>query len=394
MAAICAISYASEAPKAFLDVDSILEGWESSYTGIKTMNVSYSEQVLDAKPPESDPHRLDRLVRWQHVERTEQGKRYHIRYSMAEDGFDKPETIMEHAFDGKRTQDYWPDKGYGTIAPGMTGRDVENKNLLRYYMLLDPRGRTRKYAEQYPDGIPKFSRRLKSPYATVRPELESIAGQLCHVVETSYEGKVSYRIWVAHDKGFLPMKYQAYADNKLVEEIGVEEIGFTETESGDSWYPAKAYRTTDRESGTIKYELITSAFVPNVKVDENTFRFEFLEGTRVFDRVVGLEYTKGSTAFGEPDRVDYIKTAKEEQAENPLPAKTVESMTAPMVAAAEEKVDKKIEAPVVEKPQIPVAPIVAESTSGFIGKKGIWILAAVVVAAAVVLSLWYKRRTV
>ena len=56
----------------------------------------------------------------------------------------------------------------------------------------------------------------------------------------------------------------------------------------------KAYRTQNtRTLGTTKYELVTHTFVPNVKVDETTFRFDFPEGTRVVDKVLGRQYVTG-----------------------------------------------------------------------------------------------------
>jgi peroxiredoxin len=55
------------------------------------------------------------------------------------------------------------------------------------------------------------------------------------------------------------------------------------------WYPKKAYRMTDNENlGKIKSELTTHEFVPNIQVDENTFRFDFPKGTRIHDRVRGI----------------------------------------------------------------------------------------------------------
>lgn len=297
MVGICEIGNASP-PKSFLSADAILEAWESNYGGIKTMQVSYTERVLDAKNPTTDPNRLDTLVRVQHVERLEEGKRYHIRYSTAEDGFTKPENIMEHAFDGKITREYWGMENLGTINPGLMGTNVETMNHQKMYMLLTPI-QSSTYREEFPNGIPIFSQILRtgisSSLATVRPNLEPVAGQSCHVVEITNNGEITNKIWIAHDKGMLPLKYQSYNNNKLTVEIEVEQIARAETERGDIWYPVKAHRTVNSISRgtTIKYELTTKVFVPNVKVDENTFRINFPNGTHVLDRELGLEYVAG-----------------------------------------------------------------------------------------------------
>jgi hypothetical protein len=46
----------------------------------------------------------------------------------------------------------------------------------------------------------------------------------------------------------------------------------------------------DEDCGTIKNELIVTEFVPNVEVDENSFRFDFPIGTEVLDEVRGITY--------------------------------------------------------------------------------------------------------
>lgn len=302
IARVCAITSASETPESFLDAQAILEGWESNYGGIRSMQVSYTERVLEAKPSATDPNSLDTLLKVQHVERVEEGKRYHIRYSIAEDGFAKPENLMEHAFDGMTTMEYWGMEKSGTVQSGLTGRSVETIDIVKQYMLLNTI-RSTKYQEEYPDGIPMFSLQLKfgilNSVVTVRPNLEPVAGQLCHVIEIIEKNERANneaKIWVAHEKGMLPLKYQRYKDDRIVEEIEVEQIGFARTDSSGIWYPLKAYRTAVihwKDKGTVKYELTTHAFVPNVKVDENTFRFDFPNGTRVFDMILGLRYTVG-----------------------------------------------------------------------------------------------------
>jgi hypothetical protein len=262
------------------------------------MQVSYTERVLEAKPPATDPNLLDTLVMWMHIERVEEGKRYHVRFSRAEDGFINPKNLMEHAFDGSTTREYEAMVEFGTIDPGLIGRAVETTNALKDYMLLRPI--FGEPTQEFPDGIPTFSQILRSgisrSVATVRPNLELIAGQLCHVVEIMHKShNFGYKIWVAHDKGMLPLKYQRWDNNKLSGEIEVEQIAKAETGGGDIWYPVKAYRTVNSKSRgtTVKYELTTHAFVPNVKVDDNTFRFDFPNGTRVVDKVLGIEYDVG-----------------------------------------------------------------------------------------------------
>jgi hypothetical protein len=149
-----------------------------------------------------------------------------------------------------------------------------------------------------PNALPRFREifrwaSIKKFAVTVRPELETVAGKLCHVVEvTNPKGIIAHRIWVTHECGMLPLKYQHCVNPGLFDEIEVEQVA--ETAGGGIWYPVKAYRTQNLKSaGKVKYELTVHAFVPNVKVDDNTFRFDFPNGTSVVDKVLGIEYNVG-----------------------------------------------------------------------------------------------------
>lgn len=302
IAGVCAPASASEAPKAFLGSQAILEAWQRNYGSIKSMQVSYTERVLEAEPPATDPNILDNLVKCMHTERTQEGKRYHVRLSYAEDGFAKPENLIEFAFDGMVTIEYWGGQGKkrGTIVSGLTGRGVENIEPFELYMLLN-KIKVNKYQVEYPEGMPILNLfNIESNYfrPIVHPYLEPVAEEYCHVLEVNenYKGfNNKYKIWFAHNKGMLPLKYQNYVNDRLTKEIKVEQIAKVETVRGDTWYPVKAHRTVNSKSRgtTIKYELTTHAFVPNVKVDDNTFRFDFPNGTRVVDRVLGIEYVVG-----------------------------------------------------------------------------------------------------
>jgi len=295
----------SDPAKSFLDAEAILAGWESSYAGIRTMRVSYCTRLVDYQPPAKNPDEPP-PVKYQHIERVEDGKRYHIRYSIAEDGFDRPESLMEHAFDGKTTREYWGSTTHGSIVAGLIGRNTETMNDLKVYMLLRRRlvgGRNASgtYLIEDPNSKPDLSRTLS--YAiprymvSVLPKLESVGSQLCHVIEVIVPGKdhkgiprqIKQLFWIAHDKGMCLMKYQWYWDNKLDREIEVEQIAMAKMDSTDVWYPKKAYRTIfSDEFGTTKCELTVTEFIPNVEVDEKTFRFDFPKGTDVFDRVRGI----------------------------------------------------------------------------------------------------------
>jgi hypothetical protein len=293
--------------KSFLDAEAILARWESSYAGIRTMRVFYCTRLADYRPPAKKPDiNMTDLVKYQHVERVEQESRFHIRCSAAKDGFAQPDSITEAAFDGKITREYSARDKHGSIVAGLIGRNTEMMNDVKVYMLLRRRlvgGRNESgtYLIEDPNSKPELSRMLSSAITrstvSVLPDLELVGGQLCHVIEVVLPGRdhrgiprqIKQVFWMAHDKGMCLMRYQWYWDKRLDREIQVKQIAMTDMDGAEIWYPEKAYRTLfDEELGTMKYELMVTDFVPNVEVDENTFRFDFPAGTYVFNRLWGI----------------------------------------------------------------------------------------------------------
>ena len=284
--------------KAFLDAGEILKAWEDNYAHFESMKVSYTERVLEAVPPVDDPDRFDSLVRLMHVERVERGQRFHTRYSCDEEGFNKPDSIIEGSFDGEVSREYFGSTRSGMIIAGMIGRNTETMNRLKNYMGLskrligreNPSGPFKHYLIEDPNSQPELSLNLSSAIlgsrASVKSNLESVGGQLCHVEEITFKGNIRRRMWLAHEKGMLVLKSQSYENDKPVIDVTVEQIGCVKTDGWMVWYPKKAYRTINKQSGErLKYELTTYEFVPNIQVGENTFRFDFPKRTEIFDRI-------------------------------------------------------------------------------------------------------------
>ena len=299
----------SDLHKSFLDAASILNGWESSYGSIRTMKVAYKSILEDYQPPADNPDVLS-LVKYFYVERIESGKRHHTRLSITEDGFERPESLMEYAFNGEVTQEYLGSTKHGSIVSGLLGKSVETDNYLKQYMLLDTSPAPEDMKDEYPNGVPEMVRTIKLGIAkgkvTVRPRLESVAGQLCHVIDFIRRGEsdgvdvqIKSTFWLAHDKGMCLMKYQYYCGDDFGEEIEVKQISETNMNGNGVWYPVVAYLTMyNKEFGTTKRKLTVMEFLPNIEVNEDTFRFDFPAGTEVFDRVSGLSYVIGGAGPG------------------------------------------------------------------------------------------------
>jgi len=167
-------------------------------------------------------------------------------------------------------------------------RLVGGRNASGTYLLEDPNSK--------PDLSRTFGYAILRSKVSVLPKLEPVAGQLCHIVEVVLPGKdhkgiprqIKQLFWMAHNKGMCLMKYQWHQYNRLESEIEVKQIAMAEMDGTAIWYPEKAYYTVDDKFGTAKYELTVTEFIPNVEVDEKTFRFDFPKGTYVFDRVRGI----------------------------------------------------------------------------------------------------------
>ncbi|MFB0525447.1 MAG: hypothetical protein ACETVZ_07880 [Phycisphaerae bacterium] len=381
--------------KAFLDAEAILAGWQSTYESIGSMRVLYSHRLIDYKPPAHNPDR-PAPVAYSYIERVEEGKRYHMRDSSAKDTFDRPESLDEYAFDGRITRRCFGRTKSGLIVPGLTGKYPEVTNHLKYYMLLDTQ-RIRSYLDEYPSGIPTFVYEFREHMSTavVRPNLESVADQLCHVVELSsvgpdYDNK--YQFWVAHDKGMCLMRYRAvYNNNNKVErKIEVEQITMAKTDTGAIWYPVKAYETVVAdEAGAWQKELTVKEFVPNVKVDESNFTFEFPNGTHVVDRVAGIEYTVGTEDLDSMSSVHVLELTETEQTAKKasqdiqeLSETLIEERSTPSVVVTNKKKDKD---------ESHSEPVIAKDKNKILGLKSLSILGMVVVAIFGLL-FWYRKH--
>ncbi len=330
---VCPIVAKNDSRDSFLDAESIVDAWESTYISIKSMRVSYNTVLIDYQSPARDPN-ASPPSKGRHVERVEEGKRFHIRFSNAEDGFEKPESLIEQAFDGKTTWAYWGQDTHGTIHTGLTGRGVETENDLKVYMFLETwEGRVGSKFEFLNGQLElavKFRKRFINGGITVRPKLEYVSDQLCHVVELVTtalhrtdegqieEGQSKEVFWMAHEKGMCVMKYQTFWDDTILAEMEVREIAAAEMDGTTVWYPQKVNRTYfPGDSEVSKYETKVTEFIPNIDVSDDIFRIDFPPGTDVHDRVLGLSYVVGGAKpEGEVPHDSVVETVDEAQLQN------------------------------------------------------------------------------
>lgn len=285
-----------EPPRAYLNAGQLLDLYRSMYSSIHNMSVSYTHRQ-EGTPSREDPNAFDRLVPWERVQRIEEGDKYHVRYSTDRDAFEQGGEVTEHAFDGSVTRQYFPQSKSGSVQRGKTGWRTETMNELTRFMLLTQvdlpkESRMRK---AFPDGA-RLIDVVVSRRGTVRPRLEQVAGEWCHVIDTAHPLRPASgsTIWLAADKGGLPMKFEKYGPGGTCSlRIVVGKVGATETEVGPVWYTKEAVFESSVAEGTLTHRLVCHELAVNVPTDEDTWKFSFPIGTRVSDKVAGIYYVVG-----------------------------------------------------------------------------------------------------
>lgn len=288
--------------KSFLSVQDILSGWQNNYGALNSMKVCYSQKIVSAEPSQRDPNITRSLVGYYYTERIEDGRKFISRFTASEKGFADINNVVETMFDGIHQKRYIHEVKQGQIFAGLAYKSPETNNRLRHYLLSEPYiGQTGIESEES-EFVGRIKNSITNPnlIISVRSDLEEISGQMCHVLDIEYlkkdktKGKGS-SIWVAHEKGMLPMKVQEFGLDTIWCERIVEQIDLAKTENGGLWYPKKAYELFNEplSIGVITYEFNVFEFVPDIKIEANTFKLDFPNGTQVYDEEMGIGYTVG-----------------------------------------------------------------------------------------------------
>jgi hypothetical protein len=297
------LSISADAGTAFLDRSAIVRSWESNYYyQIKNAEIVYSRHLVKENYADIDTDKLPIKVDFNAVVRDYyearisdyNSNKFYAETATSMEGFEDRNSRLMYAFDGKNTTSYVPTDNLGVIRPGLLGRGVEGEDNIKPLMLLTTL-KIKALADKYPDGIPKFSRIFDRSRVKVGDSIEVVSGQPCHVMELDINepGHSTFRhkVWVAHNKGMLPMKYEEFINGQLREKIEVEEIDSVETDTGTIWFPTIAYRTLQGKIfGLTTCKFVTKSYKPNITVNEGTFRVTFPPGARIIDKVQNLEY--------------------------------------------------------------------------------------------------------
>jgi hypothetical protein len=268
--------------KAFLTVREVLDRWEANYGSIQSMKVGYSVRMIRSGGPETG-----RVLEDYHVERTENGKLYHVLFSKVEDRLPGKSYAVESAFDGHVSKEYKAALGTGSIDPGLRDTTYAVINDVRRYLMIE-RIRSQAWKQDFPDGIPAFSWLIRSglegQWSKVLPDLQYVAGEPCHVIERHRPGERNIdRIWIAQAKGMLPMRRELVQDGEIINMTEVRGIARVMTDVGEFWYPSEVHSENGRTRTT--WDVKVQEFIPHVTVPLSTFDVHFPDGTRIIDNV-------------------------------------------------------------------------------------------------------------
>ncbi|MCK4789467.1 MAG: hypothetical protein KAV87_37345 [Desulfobacteraceae bacterium] len=303
---------ALEAQKAFLDAQAIYDGWEANYGSIKSMKFRSLQRLVHVEGAGTAAY-----TRYSYFDKIEDGKRVYVRHTSNPSGFEDEDQVSVMSFDGNVGKEYIPEVKHGEIYRGLKGAVPEFSNHMRDYLLSDrldlglfaimpnidkdnPILKLReRFKKEYPDGVPRFTYQFiqgnELGQIKVLPYLESVAGEMCHVVEIHSPQKGTFsRYWFAHDKNMLPIRYVSYRKNKVYAKREIQKVAKVETDVGQVWYPSLATLEVRSSNGNcLKYEFRVDEFVPHIKVSSDTFDIDFPHGTSVSDRIANIEYTVG-----------------------------------------------------------------------------------------------------
>ena len=329
------ISNASYGDGAFMTIDAILDAWDAEWGNINTFQISIIEELQELTLENGEPlDNSDGLLEYHRVEMTKDSNdgRYHVVLNNERNTDSDRFGTWEFAYNGKTTKQFYGRSSHTAfVKPGLTDDMVPNiDDGFAKYLLLQKRS-SGLSDEKYPDGLPMagWLRRNKERLQPhVRPQLEIISGETCHVIEMFKDSDNYIRIWLAHEKNMTPMKYEGKLFGVIRNSMAVSRLASKEIEGRAFWFPAQVSYKQYSKNGRggqgppryTTYKATISSFMPNVPVTEEDFDFEFPDGTRVLDVSLGLTYVVG--AYDDAGRL-LIDVAVEELTEAESPNESV-----------------------------------------------------------------------
>lgn len=256
----------AENRNAFWDLDEIRDEWKANYGFINSVKCKLSETVIEYEGA-TRPGSV-------YFETVVDGDRFFLRRPVTPSGWQNKTMVKTSSFDGAIGKEYYPWKKRGKIYAGKPS--TPGSDIMKIYL-----------------GLFNVELEHDTPNVKVLPNLESVAGQLCHVIEFGDFASYGSRTWVAHEKGMLLMKHVRLGKVSHIREV--QRIACAKTDIGDTWYPVEATReiiSTKQLSRSV-HRLSVEYFEPDIDVDPNVFEIDFPIGTRISDEIRRISYIQG-----------------------------------------------------------------------------------------------------
>jgi hypothetical protein len=296
--------------KAFLDSQTMHDRRKANCTGFKSLRFKAATTLLHAEGPGSSE-----LVQFSYLERVQDGQCFLVRYTNASGS---PEDVNAGnlgvtSFDGRFHKEYEPWLGRGYIGTKLSGRVPEWYNPVLNLMGatlqtdygvvrpdLPPDHPTRRvierFKQEYPSGLPGLSYGFMlfqaNGHLRVLPDLETVNGMSCHVVEMGDPNETLIRQWFAHDRGMLLVKDVARYQGGDSSKDDILDVASADTPKGRFWYPKIAIREANTRGSLVRYKHVVYDFMPNIQVPPETFDVNLPDGVTVTDFVAHKSFIR------------------------------------------------------------------------------------------------------
>ncbi len=188
-----------------------------------------------------------------------------------------------HSFDGEVEQVFVPEHMPGVVQEGTNTDGTVESGIWGVLLPAPPQ----------PEGHGIDDGSLESLLArgAVRPELETVGGRLCHVVDASADGVRYATVWLDVERDLLPMKRVGYDREGIGSTIlEVDSVELLEREQ--VWIPTSWHLEFKAGNETLRSRTVVDA--KSVELDppvtDEDFHPDFPPGTIVSDQISGLTY--------------------------------------------------------------------------------------------------------
>jgi hypothetical protein len=303
---------AESAGKAFLDSQTIQDRWKANYTGFKSMRIRVSTTLLPAEGPGSSG-----IERCSYLDRIQDGQCFLVRYTHTDGSAADIDSnnLGVMSFDGVLWKQYEPWSGKATIfrtSPTYIVPDAGNPahglmlsgTVQPDYIItgkgLPPDDPMRRLVErcsrEYPDGVPglvfNFMICQESGWLRVLPDLETVNGMPCHVVEMG-DGKIwVHQYWLSHEKGMLPVKWTTQRKGGDSSRDEVLDVASVTSRRGELWYPRVLIRESVSNGCVTRTKYVVHEFAPDIEIPVETFEVNYPDGVRVTDTVGNKSFVR------------------------------------------------------------------------------------------------------